>query len=118
SGDIAYQGAPAEYERAGQFFNRLREATGVPPDHLLLVPGNHDVDRKRIKPIAKQAAATLTTRDAVNEQLADADSRRLFLDRFSGYAHFVTTCLPGHPPFDGDRYFYVQPLALPGCRVA
>ena len=117
SGDIAYSGAPAEYGLARAFFDDLLEATGLPKERLFVVPGNHDVDRKRIGFLARQAAPTLTTRDAINDLLGDAAARRAFLERFDGYAAFLRDYLGG-PPLDGERYFYVRRLELAGQQVA
>ncbi len=45
TGDLAWSGAAAEYELVIAFLRRLLEVTGVPPERLFVVPGNHDVDR-------------------------------------------------------------------------
>ncbi|WP_437989274.1 reverse transcriptase domain-containing protein [Sorangium sp. So ce145] len=49
TGDIAFSGKKAEYDLAANWFvNSLLPAGGLPTDRLLLVPGNHDVDRSLI----------------------------------------------------------------------
>ncbi len=118
SGDVAFSGAPAEYDLARAFFDDLLAATGLERDRLFLVPGNHDVDRAKIGFMAKQMAPTLTSRYAVNALLADADARRTFFARFEGYATFVNGYLGAWQTFDNDRYFYVRALDLAGCRLA
>lgn len=58
SGDIAKTGAVREYHEATKFFDKLLEATSISKDRLFVVPGNHDVDRKRSTGLAR----TLTSR--------------------------------------------------------
>lgn len=44
-GDIAYSGKQEEYENCkSNFINTLLETLGIPSDHLLTCPGNHDRD--------------------------------------------------------------------------
>ncbi|WP_196793226.1 metallophosphoesterase family protein [Erythrobacter litoralis] len=45
TGDIARTGCAREYQEAEKFFNQLLTALKLDRDRLLLVPGNHDVDR-------------------------------------------------------------------------
>ena len=48
TGDIAFSGKEAQYLEAGKWLERLREAVGCGVKDVLLVPGNHDVDRDAI----------------------------------------------------------------------
>jgi tetratricopeptide (TPR) repeat protein/calcineurin-like phosphoesterase family protein len=45
TGDLADWAQPEEYARAAGQLEKLLNAASVPRDRLLLVPGNHDVDR-------------------------------------------------------------------------
>jgi predicted MPP superfamily phosphohydrolase len=45
TGDLAWSGKAEEYALVAELLRRLLEATGVPPEHMFVVPGNHDVDR-------------------------------------------------------------------------
>lgn len=49
SGDIAFGGASDEYVRAREFLQKLAGKVGIPEVLVWCVPGNHDVDRKRIE---------------------------------------------------------------------
>jgi len=44
SGDIAYQATKDEYDQAFEFVERLRQGLDLPRHHVILVPGNHDVN--------------------------------------------------------------------------
>ncbi len=46
TGDIAFSGQRAEYERAGSWLLDFCRAIGCPTESVWVVPGNHDVDRK------------------------------------------------------------------------
>jgi formylglycine-generating enzyme required for sulfatase activity/predicted MPP superfamily phosphohydrolase len=118
SGDIAFQSAPEEYALAGQFFDELLKATGLPKTRLFTVPGNHDVDRQAISRGAKAIASSLDSRQAVDEVLTAAVDRRLIFRKFNYYADFVSGYFGGRLVFDDEHYFYVQPLDLADRRVA
>lgn len=45
TGDVAFSGKAAELESASEFIEATLSVLGVEPSRLLLVPGNHDVDR-------------------------------------------------------------------------
>lgn len=46
TGDIAFSGQHAEYDRAASWLLELCRAIGCPDENVWVVPGNHDVDRK------------------------------------------------------------------------
>ena len=49
SGDVAFSGQPEEYIAARRnFFNPLLEAANLRRDQLFIVPGNHDLNKKKI----------------------------------------------------------------------
>ena len=70
TGDVAYSGKEAEYQRAMSFFDQLLKLMQVGKDKLFIVPGNHDVDRSKIKALGKNAD-TLRDRNSVTEALDD-----------------------------------------------
>lgn len=45
TGDLAFSGKAEEFVQVATVLRRLLEATGVPPERMFVVPGNHDVDR-------------------------------------------------------------------------
>ncbi len=48
TGDIAYHGQADEFARAKEWLEHVRKTTESSPEALFMVPGNHDVDRKRV----------------------------------------------------------------------
>jgi predicted phosphodiesterase len=47
TGDVAYSGDAHQYKQATKFFDKLLEELHLSRDALLVIPGNHDVDRTR-----------------------------------------------------------------------
>lgn len=47
TGDIAFKGVAREYALAKQFFDDLLSVLKLGQDRLFIVPGNHDVNRKK-----------------------------------------------------------------------
>src|SRR5262245_41797629 len=45
SGDVAFGGKPEEFEYAANWIETVRELVGCPKDAVMVIPGNHDVDR-------------------------------------------------------------------------
>ncbi len=45
SGDITFQAKARGYQEAKQFFDRLKEGTGLDGKRFVFCPGNHDLDR-------------------------------------------------------------------------
>jgi predicted MPP superfamily phosphohydrolase len=71
SGDVAFGGAPDEYLRATNFLRDVCSLTGVGPEMVFVIPGNHDIDRG-LTDTAAQRAMRSGLRLATNEHQADA----------------------------------------------
>jgi predicted MPP superfamily phosphohydrolase len=92
TGDIAYSGKRAEYDLARTWITtELLPAAGVGADRLVIVPGNHDVDRSRVDFVAQQV--TRGIRDERNQQrvteVLDGDGRSLLLRRLDEFMALV-----------------------------
>jgi 3',5'-cyclic AMP phosphodiesterase CpdA len=49
SGDIAFSGEASQYEQAREWIEAICALIGCPSSNVWTVPGNHDVDRSKIK---------------------------------------------------------------------
>jgi len=49
SGDIAFAGKAQEYEYAKNWLDKLTNLINIPEDNVLMIAGNHDIDRDVIK---------------------------------------------------------------------
>lgn len=96
-GDIAYKGAPEEYEAALAWLLELAKAVGCPIGRILVVPGNHDVNRSLARALATRNAQTAikTATSAghrereLREQFRDADTGRALLAPLVAYNDFA-----------------------------
>jgi 3',5'-cyclic AMP phosphodiesterase CpdA len=50
SGDVAFAGKAEEYEYAAAWIETIREVLGCGRDAVMVIPGNHDVDRTVVAP--------------------------------------------------------------------
>jgi predicted phosphodiesterase len=49
TGDIAYSGKKEEYEIAKEYIDNIIKVIGITNKEVIIVPGNHDVDRSKIE---------------------------------------------------------------------
>ena len=95
SGDVAYAGDDEEYELARAWINKgLLKA--LPDDfrrsRILLVPGNHDVDRSAVKKAAQGLQDLLLKQQSqgpLAETLEDPGERDVLLRRHTAYLRFA-----------------------------
>ncbi len=89
SGDVAFSGQPAEYERAAEFMSALSERLSIEPRRFFFIPGNHDVDRElhAYSPIG--ARQVLRSQQAVDQALGDPARMADLADRQRAYRAFV-----------------------------
>ena len=95
TGDIANRGRTSDYKEA---FRWIEEGLipalpqGFPRDRILMVPGNHDVDRSAVKATAKATQKELLAsklQDDIAGVLSDRGERSTFLKRHSAYLRFA-----------------------------
>jgi predicted MPP superfamily phosphohydrolase len=74
SGDLAFGGTADDLTLAKTLLlDPLTEKLGLAPGHVVIVPGNHDIDRERIVSFVEVGLReTLSDRDAVNSVLDNA----------------------------------------------
>lgn len=118
TGDVADRGAAAEYALAARWLREtLLPAVGLGPDRLLLVPGNHDVDRAAVGRIAQAAQAELVrseSQDAIAAVLLDPHERAPLLRRHEAWNAFVRDL--GAPHGD-DRPWWSRRFDVSGLKV-
>ncbi|MBN1347376.1 MAG: SUMF1/EgtB/PvdO family nonheme iron enzyme [Phycisphaerae bacterium] len=98
TGDVAFSGKPPEYAAAQDWLTTRLLAQALPKpfpkNRILIVPGNHDVNRAAVKSSAQATQRMLLDkRDqiAIGEVLADAGERRVLLSRHANYLKFANT---------------------------
>ncbi|MFM0089303.1 metallophosphoesterase [Paraburkholderia sediminicola] len=91
TGDIAFAGKRHEYEAAGKWLDELALRVGCSAADIQMVPGNHDIDRDKIKGL------TAMMLDAIYDEgearldsfLEDETSRDVLYHRFTEYRRFA-----------------------------
>jgi predicted phosphodiesterase len=93
TGDIAFSGKRTEYQLAGQWLDQVIDACRCSHTAVLTVPGNHDVDRDRIRMSAKIVHRGLRSASVPQAQmeLTSLASNRdpLLLDKLHEYQSFA-----------------------------
>src|SRR4051812_43314650 len=108
SGDLAFDGS-AEGLRAGQelLLDPLREA--LPNRPLVVVPGNHDVNRERIDGLLEAGLReTLATREATNRLVADEPEISRARDRLHDWDEFHAALYAADEPEQLHPLAYVH----------
>ena len=91
TGDVAFSGKKSEYDSAAQWLDRLTQAIGCEKTDVIVVPGNHDIDRDRITPPAKLMLGHLHE-NGIHELegfLADPMATEMLYDKFNDYRAFA-----------------------------
>ena len=91
TGDIAFSGKKNEYDRAAQWLDRLTEVIGCGKTDVIVVPGNHDIDRGRISPGAKLMTPQIVKggEDELYRYLDNAVDREVLYAKFDDYRDFA-----------------------------
>lgn len=98
SGDIAFSGIKAEYDIAYDWLDKLCKATSCSLNRIWTVPGNHDIDRRKIENnrSAERLRATLRQTplnqldDEIRASLEDAQDRQFLFEPLEEYNVFAS----------------------------
>jgi len=92
TGDVAFSAQPGEYARAREWLSALAERLGLPAQRVLLVPGNHDVDRRKAveKLSGRRLHETLRAKPSeIDHYIADPQELSLLWPKLSAFAEFA-----------------------------
>ncbi len=115
TGDLANAGKTDEYVLVVDLLKRLMEVTGVPPERMFVVPGNHDVDRD----VGRWLLRTLSKDEESIEFFENAKSRAFHLKKFEAYAESMRALLGKERPLGlavGEEA--VEIVSVRGSRLA
>ena len=110
SGDISYKHEPESFNQAERFLRALARELKVPLEHIILSPGNHDIERQKASSMGDSLKAI-----QANDQswFAKFDTFLGFTRRFYGRPAFTSQRL--YRPFDLDGR--VSIVAFNSCIV-
>jgi GTPase-associated adaptor domain/Calcineurin-like phosphoesterase len=91
TGDIAFSGQIEQYNIAGEWLDRLAAAVGCDKTSVLLVPGNHDINRKEISAGCNMMLNAILENghDQLHAFLEKEVDRETLYKRFDGYRPFA-----------------------------
>ncbi|MEM6455902.1 MAG: metallophosphoesterase [Acidobacteriota bacterium] len=119
TGDLAWAGQPEEFERGWNVIRAIQEAYETPllDSAIFLVPGNHDVDRDRVGPMARTWHAH-TRRDEVEAMIrAGGEDWRHLTTRLDGYRNFLDSQALTHLQTDASRAIWHAHHDVRGCSI-
>lgn len=97
TGDVAFQGIESEYKLAKEFFSDLLGTMELPDKRLFIVPGNHDVNRKKYP--KSVGIPVYETMSELNKEIEDEDDRSFLLGGMEDYFAFIE-----------DNYAYLKSM--------
>ncbi len=93
TGDVAFSAdAKKEYPAAQVWLNGLLHELGIDRKRLLLVPGNHDVERGTVRksPVANLVHKELRANpQALDQYLENEETQAVFRNKFAAFAEFA-----------------------------
>lgn len=93
SGDISFQCQQESFNRARHFLTKLAQQLSISKEHIVLVPGNHDINRIK---------ARATQDSLLAMKIGDAT----WFSKFDDYLEF-TTHFYGEPAFTKDKLYRI-----------
>lgn len=108
SGDISSSSLPEEYSLCCQFLDRLRDITSVEKENIIIVPGNHDVDRNAYPLLLSGLRSELTSVDSVNRFISTELTS--ILPRFNNFYMFMEHYFENYNYSDTTRLFFTRRL--------
>lgn len=91
TGDIAYSGKEEEYALAAEWLAELTDAIGCDRTDVQLVPGNHDIDRKKITNTIDSVLFSIREGGDrwLDKHLDNEDDCKVLYERFDAYKGFA-----------------------------
>ena len=115
SGDLAFNGKRQEYRDAKRYlFEPLLAVTGLTPDSLFCVPGNHDFNREAKELLPEPLTKPLYSGDLVQRWLVNERLRKRVLDPFTEYRRFIS----GYSHQMTPDYGSIKKFPLDGKQIA
>jgi predicted MPP superfamily phosphohydrolase len=111
TGDIAQSGKREEYEVAEEFFLKLRTATNLKPENIFAIPGNHDLDRSKIKEWHLKAWYGFENQREITKTLSDEEALEQLMRKFAAFNDFAAVVM-GRRLFKETTFHMVDRLRI------
>ncbi len=116
TGDLAKSGKSEQYEVVKVFCKGLLKATGLPPERLFVVPGNHDVDRAEIQPYHVRRWYAFEKADEVTEVLEARDMFPVLMRKLAAFNAFAEDAM-GRRVFTETGFYFAEATSIPKDRA-
>lgn len=113
SGDIADTGEAEQYRRATEFFDRIVQITGCSKKHLFIVPGNHDIDRVKVRNLQR----TLVSSGEADQYFRQGEPLVHIERGLAAYKQWYDAYFAGIRQFPLDRSYDIEAVDINGRRV-
>ena len=116
SGDLANEGKAAQFAQARELLlEPLMERLELEKSQVVLVPGNHDVNRAAIRDFIEQSLAhNLTSREEVSNHLDSPDNLRYSTERLGAWEQFHREFYDPQQPAQPGPLAFAHHLTLEG----
>ncbi len=107
NGDFGYTKGRSDYEEVlEQFINPLLDHLGLDLNNIFFCPGNHDIQRSKIKTIHEEGMTSyLTDRDKVNTLIDNYSEYPEFFERMTNFDNFLNS-IPNEHLLTRDVFHY------------
>ena len=116
TGDLVHGGKAEEYQVAKEFCDQLLKITELPKQRLLIVPGNHDVNRDEIKPLHTKNWYQFENQDDVSEVLSDDDVSHILLRKLNNFYKFHNEFFDSEGSFK-EHFIVAKPIEIPELNI-
>ena len=89
TGDITFSGQEKEFAYVQDFLNKLQNVTNVDKENIILIPGNHDVNREDLLSVAKNSKKLLNNREAISAIIGNDAEREIYTRGLLNYRKFI-----------------------------
>lgn len=113
TGDIAFRGEASEYNEVSKFITMLAERANVLKENILIVPGNHDIERSELL----RKLPSPKSNNEVSKLIGDKTQIKPFTDSFENFREFVHQ-MNGQDRYKNSNMFYVVNQVVRGKSVA
>ena len=117
TGDLAYSGKHQEYLIVEDFLHQLLRETRVSHDRLLMVPGNHDINRNLEPDAFMGAKIILKNSIEVDKFFEDEGRRRTLFHRQAAFREFANR-LSEEDRYSGSSHQHSVQFNLQGLNIS
>ncbi|MCS4314572.1 putative MPP superfamily phosphohydrolase [Pseudomonas sp. BIGb0381] len=122
TGDIGFgetktEPLASQYADAKAFFDKVLETCKLPSERLFLVPGNHDIDRSKVrKSQTEWLRSNQRNPDQINQDFRDSDAEvKQAMERLAAYRKFIADHYP-HISLD-DKATFAAKVKINGISI-